>query len=81
MKPVGPTDPPEYNWLYSIPAAVFTGGFLLAAQTGFAGLVQAGYLASSILCISRHTFPRPGSPCPQMVSTRFSHRAGLPVDC
>jgi len=48
---VGPTDPPEYNWLYSIPAAVFTGGFLLAAQTGFAGLVQAGYLASSILCI------------------------------
>jgi NAD(P) transhydrogenase len=53
---VGPTDPPEYNWLYSIPAAVFTGGFLLAAQTGFAGLVQAGYLTSSILCISRRHF-------------------------
>ena len=52
MRCAGPTDPPEYNWLYSIPAAVFTGGFLLAAQTGFAGLVQAGYLASSILCIS-----------------------------
>ena len=57
MRSVGPTDPPEYNWLYSIPAAVFTGGFLLAAQTGFAGLVQAGYLASSILCIGRrHVF-------------------------
>jgi hypothetical protein len=58
MRSVGPTDPPEYNWLYSIPAAVFTGGFLLAAQTGFAGLVQAGYLTSSILCISTPRFIR-----------------------
>ncbi|KAJ3875929.1 NAD(P) transhydrogenase beta subunit-domain-containing protein [Lentinula edodes] len=46
-----PTDPPEYPWLYSIPAVVFTGGFLAAAHTGMAGLVQAGYLASSVLCI------------------------------
>ncbi|KAF8636656.1 hypothetical protein AX17_003463 [Amanita inopinata Kibby_2008] len=46
-----PTDPPEYSWLYSIPAVVFTGGFLTAASTGMAGLVQAGYLTSSILCI------------------------------
>ncbi|EEB90408.1 hypothetical protein MPER_11391 [Moniliophthora perniciosa FA553] len=46
-----PTDPPEYSWLYSIPAAVFTGGFLAAASTGMAGLVQAGYLTSSVLCI------------------------------
>lgn len=45
------TDPPEYNWLYTIPAVVFTGGFLAAASTGMAGLVQAGYLTSSILCI------------------------------
>ncbi|KAF8478387.1 PNTB-domain-containing protein [Russula ochroleuca] len=44
-------DPPEYSWLYSIPAVVFTGGFLAAAQTGMEGLVQAGYLTSSILCI------------------------------
>ncbi|KAL0071322.1 hypothetical protein AAF712_001178 [Marasmius tenuissimus] len=50
-----PTDPPEYTWLYSIPAAVFTGGFLLAANTGMAGLVQAGYLTSSVLCISSLT--------------------------
>lgn len=62
MRPVGPTDPPEYNWLYTIPAAVFTGGFLLAAQTGFAGLVQAGYLTSSILCISMFQFIRLKSP-------------------
>ncbi|KAL1747550.1 NAD(P) transhydrogenase beta subunit-domain-containing protein [Schizophyllum fasciatum] len=46
-----PTDPPEYNWLYAIPATVFTGGFLAAASTGMAGLVQAGYLTSSLLCI------------------------------
>ncbi|TFK76286.1 PNTB-domain-containing protein, partial [Pluteus cervinus] len=46
-----PTDPPEYSWLYGVPAVVFTGGFLAAASTGMAGLVQAGYLTSSILCI------------------------------
>ena len=48
---IGAGDPPEYSWLYSIPAVVFTGGFLAAAHTGMAGLVQAGYLTSSILCI------------------------------
>ncbi|KAG1891112.1 PNTB-domain-containing protein [Suillus subluteus] len=47
-----PTDPPEYSWLYGIPAVVFTGGFLAAASTGMAGLVQAGYLTSSMLCIA-----------------------------
>ncbi|KAL2760411.1 hypothetical protein ACRALDRAFT_1073728 [Sodiomyces alcalophilus JCM 7366] len=46
-----PTDPPEYPWLYAIPAAVFGGGFIAAASTGAAGLVQAGYLISSVLCI------------------------------
>lgn len=45
------TDPPEYSWLYGVPAVVFTGGFLAAASTGMAGLVQAGYLTSSMLCI------------------------------
>lgn len=46
-----PTDPPEYSWLYGVPAVVFTGAFLAAASTGMAGLVQAGYLTSSFLCI------------------------------
>ncbi|KAF8559762.1 PNTB-domain-containing protein [Imleria badia] len=46
-----PSDPPEYSWLYGVPAIVFTGGFLAAASTGMAGLVQAGYLTSSLLCI------------------------------
>ncbi|GAB1202345.1 hypothetical protein APSETT445_000957 [Aspergillus pseudonomiae] len=47
----GPTDPPEYPWLYAIPAVLFGGGFVAAASTGMAGLVQAGYLISSVLCI------------------------------
>lgn len=47
-----PTDPPEYPWLYAIPGLVFGGGYLAAASTGTAGLVQAGYMVSSVLCIS-----------------------------
>ena len=50
---IGPTDPPEYSWLYGIPAILFTGGFLTAASTGMSGLIQAGYLTSSVLCISK----------------------------
>ncbi|EPE05380.1 nad transhydrogenase [Ophiostoma piceae UAMH 11346] len=46
-----PTDPPEYPWLYAVPAVLFGGGFVAAASTGLAGIVQAGYLVSSILCI------------------------------
>ncbi|PVH73137.1 PNTB-domain-containing protein [Cadophora sp. DSE1049] len=46
-----PTDPPEYPWLYAIPGVLFGGGYIAAASTGMAGLVQAGYLASSLLCI------------------------------
>ncbi|CAN9182247.1 unnamed protein product [Alternaria alternata] len=47
-----PTDPKEYPWLYAVPAALFGGGFIAAASTGMAGLVQAGYLVSSILCMT-----------------------------
>ncbi|RAL11239.1 putative nicotinamide nucleotide transhydrogenase [Aspergillus homomorphus CBS 101889] len=47
-----PTDPPEYPWLYAIPGILFGGGFVAAASTGMAGLVQAGYLVSSLLCIA-----------------------------
>lgn len=48
-----PTDPPEYPWLYAIPAVLFGGGFIAAASTGMAGMVQAGYLVSSLLCIGK----------------------------
>ncbi|OBT57267.1 hypothetical protein VE04_02327 [Pseudogymnoascus sp. 24MN13] len=45
------TDPQEYPWLYAIPGILFGGGYIAAASTGMAGLVQAGYLVSSMLCI------------------------------
>ena len=50
-----PTDPPEYPWLYAIPGILFGGGYIAAASTGMAGLVQAGYLVSSLLCIGSLT--------------------------
>jgi NAD(P) transhydrogenase len=46
-----PTDPEEYQYLYAVPGALFAGGMVYAATSGAAGLVQAGYLASSLLCI------------------------------
>lgn len=42
--------------LYAVPALLFTGGYIAAASTGMAGLVQAGYLTSSVLCISAFLF-------------------------
>ncbi|KAJ3209716.1 hypothetical protein HDU67_005974 [Dinochytrium kinnereticum] len=44
-------DPEDYSWLYLAPAAVFGGGFVWAVAGGAAGVVQAGYLASTLLCI------------------------------
>lgn len=45
------TDPPEYGYLYAIPAAVFGGGFVWAASSGLGGLVAAGYFVSTMLSI------------------------------
>lgn len=39
--------------MYAIPGVLFGGGYIAAAATGMAGLIQAGYLVSSILCISK----------------------------
>ncbi|GAB7362642.1 hypothetical protein MBLNU230_g2951t2 [Neophaeotheca triangularis] len=50
-----PTDPPEYPWLYAVPAVLFGGGYVAAASTGMAGLVQSGYLVSSLMCIGSLT--------------------------
>ncbi|KAF2714321.1 NAD(P) transhydrogenase-like protein [Pleomassaria siparia CBS 279.74] len=47
-----PTDPAEFPWLYAIPAVLFGGGYVAAVSTGMAGLVQAGYLVSSVLCVA-----------------------------
>lgn len=30
-----PTDPPEYNYLYLLPAGVFVGGYGAALQSGY----------------------------------------------
>lgn len=52
-----PTDPPEYSYLYAIPAVLFGGALLWAASDGSdqSGLVQAGYLVSTLLSIGALT--------------------------
>ncbi|KAF3221917.1 hypothetical protein TWF191_006965 [Orbilia oligospora] len=49
-----PTDPPEYGYLWSIPAGVFGAAFVASGLGGLAidGLPTAGYLVSSLLCIA-----------------------------
>jgi NAD(P) transhydrogenase len=49
------TDPPEYGWLYAIPATIFAGAFVWFASTGTAGLVAAGYFVSTMLSIGALT--------------------------
>lgn len=39
-----PTDPPEYNYLYAIPAAVFVGGYTATALAGYEQIHQMAYL-------------------------------------
>ena len=46
-----PTDPPEYNYLYGIPAVVFIGGYGAGALMGCSEIHQMAYLASSLCCV------------------------------
>lgn len=46
-----PTDPPEYNYLYGIPAAAFLGAYGYAALHGCDEIHQMAYLASSLCCV------------------------------
>jgi len=46
-----PTDPPEYNYLYAVPGAVLTGGYLAGLAAGYQNLHQMAYLGSSLCCI------------------------------
>jgi NAD(P) transhydrogenase len=39
-----PTDPPEYNYLYAIPGAIFTGGYVLSVLNGLPHVHQMTYL-------------------------------------
>lgn len=46
-----PEDPPEYNMLYGIPAAVFLGGYGYSTMLGMPEVHQAAYLAASLCCV------------------------------
>ncbi|XP_045760567.1 NAD(P) transhydrogenase, mitochondrial-like isoform X2 [Maniola jurtina] len=46
-----PGDPPEYGYLYAIPAAALLGGYLTTAMQGYPEVHQMAYLASSLCCV------------------------------
>merc|ERR1712172_102686 len=46
-----PTDPPEYNYLYGLPAAAFMASYGYAISQGYPEVHQMAYLASSLCCV------------------------------
>ncbi|XP_060810547.1 NAD(P) transhydrogenase, mitochondrial [Amyelois transitella] len=46
-----PGDPPEYGYLYAIPAVALLGGYITTALQGFPEVHQMAYLASSLCCV------------------------------
>jgi NAD(P) transhydrogenase len=46
-----PTDPKEYNFLYSIPALTAMGAYTYGIQNGFSDTTNLAYLASSLCCV------------------------------
>merc|ERR1712223_1944620 len=46
-----PTDPPEYDYLYGIPAATFLASYGWAVSQGYPEVHQMAYLASSLCCV------------------------------
>jgi len=45
------TDPPEFNYLYGIPASGFIAAYIFAAANGFPEVHQMAYLGSSLCCV------------------------------
>ncbi|KAM8876951.1 NAD(P) transhydrogenase, mitochondrial isoform 2-T3 [Synchiropus picturatus] len=45
-----PTDPPEYNYLYLLPAGVFVGGYGASVAAGYS-IEQMMYLGSGLCCV------------------------------
>ncbi|XP_076143900.1 NAD(P) transhydrogenase, mitochondrial [Alosa pseudoharengus] len=45
-----PTDPPEYNYLYGIPGALFVGGYGASVASGY-HIEQMMYLGSGLCCV------------------------------
>ncbi|CAL1537588.1 unnamed protein product [Lymnaea stagnalis] len=51
-----PTDPPEYTYLYGIPAATFLAGYGYCATAGtYPDIHQMAYLAASLCCVGALT--------------------------
>ncbi|EYC00527.1 hypothetical protein Y032_0115g517 [Ancylostoma ceylanicum] len=46
-----PGDPPEYNFMYAVPAALFLGGYYYGLQTGAPSAHSLAYLGSSLCCV------------------------------
>ncbi|KAI5635359.1 4TM region of pyridine nucleotide transhydrogenase, mitoch domain-containing protein [Phthorimaea operculella] len=46
-----PGDPPEYGYLYGIPAAALLGGYITTMMQGYPEVHQMAYLASSLCCV------------------------------
>jgi len=46
-----PTDPPEYNYLYGLPAAAFLSSYAWAVSQGYSEAHKMAYLGSSLCCI------------------------------
>jgi len=45
------TDPPEYNYLYGLPAAAFMASYGYAISQGYPEVHQMAYLSSSLCCV------------------------------
>ncbi|VDM95637.1 unnamed protein product [Thelazia callipaeda] len=46
-----PTDPPEFNYLYAIPGAVFLGAYGYGLKNNFSEIHTLTYLGSSLCCV------------------------------
>jgi len=46
-----PTDPPEHNYLYGIPALASLGAYAYGVQNGYTDAHNLAYLASSLCCV------------------------------
>merc|ERR1712223_941236 len=46
-----PTDPPEHNYLYGIPAATFLASYAYAVTQGYPEIHKMAYLTSSLCCV------------------------------
>ena len=53
--PIVADDPPEYRYLYLIPAVTFMGGYGVTTLGAYPEIHQLAYLAASLCCIGALT--------------------------